>query len=388
MFPSGVSGDSMAIPASTPSKAGISVAVIAPPYYPIPRDLYGGIETVAVSHARILREFGFVVTLVAPRGSDPSIADSLIPVPRVNLQFNRLEGVGSQDLISWMLFSGALRFPLSLLSARLGPVNVVLNDAFRFEPHNAVVTSTLFGVHRTINILHGDFDSTRLYVRAFSGFYRKLILGVLNQGLATHLQSKGYRAFYLPNGVDVRDDERTTSSPGDYFVFVGRIDRAKAPHVFVRLACRTHTKLFLIGPVHDRTYFDKFIRPYLSEQIVYLGEVPRQLRQEVVKAARGLMYTSTGNDPQPAVLLESLTVGVPIIAVSPAGRYTGFFDAVQDGRNGIVAKSPEELEPRLVAIDRLNRQEVAREARNRWGWSNVVRRHYLPVFEAIISESL
>lgn len=368
---------------TTLSSSGSGIAIVSPPTYPLPWNWYGAIEKVVMARVRTFRELGFSVTLVAPRGSDPRLATRVIEVPSLRWNLEKLQGAGSVQKLRWLLYSGALNFPFIFASTRVDPtVPVIINDSFRYEPHNALWTSYRFGRTRTINVLHGDFDPERLYLRFVSPFYRTLFLGALNRNLAAELQHRGFRAAYFPNGIDFDPSIAVVSNPNDYFVFVGRISRTKAPHLFVKLARKTGIRLVLIGPIHDSPYFVEMIRPYLSDKIEYVGEVPERVRDDWVRRARGLMYTNARNEPQGLVLQEALRFGVPIIGIPP-GRFSGFFDVVRDGKNGIVADSIQKLESRLGEVDGLDRKAIAEQTRRDWEWGSVAKKYYLPFMSEV-----
>jgi len=60
----------------------------------------------------------------------------------------------------------------------------------------------------------------------------------------------------------------------DFFFYMGRFNAEKAPHLACEVASKLGKKLILAGKVHEeaeRTYFDQYIKPYLNDNISYIG---------------------------------------------------------------------------------------------------------------------
>ena len=134
------------------------------------------------------------------------------------------------------------------------------------------------------------------------------------------------------------DQYRLTPST-KVFIHPGRISLAKNQvvlcKVFDRLIKEERDVVLLIaGMKEDKTIFDK-MEPYLSNRIVYMGEVLDI--QDVMNQCDGFCLPSIW-EGMPISLLEAFSVGcVPIC--SPVG---GIVDVLKNGFNGFLSNSPDE----------------------------------------------
>jgi len=359
------------------------IRVLAPPWKTLPAVGYGGVERVVVERSRALRAHGFHVELIGP-GVTPELADTTVELHR--LEKIDLQEAGPLSLpakAKWLFSPAPYLYTLPYLRARRGlPSEFTINDAYRIEPWNAYLLSARFGVASTINVLHGEFLPDRIDSRLFSPALRKLTYGSLNIEYTEFLKRRGFRAFYFPNGIALPPGDLFVSEPDDYVVFVGRIDPTKSPHAAIQLARKSGMELRIIGPVRDEVYFRTMIQPGLVPPIQYLGELARPDLIEQLRHSKALVYIGTRGDPQPAVLQEAMSFGVPVLGIPPKG-FSGFNDVVMHGSNGIIGKTVDDLVDQSRGLDRLDRREVRRNIEMHWTWDKVIDRHYNPIIEEV-----
>lgn len=349
---------------------------VAPPCLPISTDPISGIVR---NRVQALSGLGFQVSYVGPRKlavpGCPATFTKEVPFWPRGSRTGRLRWAISLDTVAWS-------FPY-LSHDSLSGDDVVLNDAFRFDPLNAYLISQRANLSRTLNILHANFPLDSVYVRVLRGMYRRLTYGCLNTPLYRKMSDAKFQCFYFPNGVRFPSPSKLTPEPADYLLYIGRISKRKAPHLAIRLARTLRRKLTLVGPVEDVAYFARYIRSSLGEGIEYMGVTDRGRLEYLLARAEALVFTSQYDDPQPTVLLEALGYGVPIIGVTP-GPLSGFWDVVEDGVNGMAIGRFDSAAPLAKALlGRVNRRQIRAEAEAKWSWEAVAQRFYRPVLEEL-----
>jgi glycosyltransferase involved in cell wall biosynthesis len=359
-----------------------SVAVIAPLWSRLPRDGYGAIERVTIERILAYGKHGLRTQFVG-NCSSRTIADSVLDIRK---EF-RYPPTPARRL-AWFASGAWTRYVLHYRAVqdKIWDCPIVV-DATVADPMNNFLLSAVLGRQRSIFILHGNFYFTRpisdLLSAPFNFLSRRMTYGALNTRLASEMDSRGFRAYYLPNGVNCPPRSAVVARPDDYLIYIGALNEDKAPHLAIDMAERAGVRLMVIGPIQDNAYFRLRIRPRLSGRVTYLGEVPRTRLIALLSRAKALVFPSQWSDPQPTVVLEALSYGVPVVALKP-GYFSGVYDAVKDGENGFLvdANSAHLKMDEVGALDRLGIHEGAS---NSWSWDSVVSRFHLPVFQGIAS---
>jgi glycosyltransferase involved in cell wall biosynthesis len=104
--------------------------------------------------------------------------------------------------------------------------------------------------------------------------------------------------------------------PGDYLVWIGRMDMGKAPDIAIEVAKRTGQRLVLMGPSYHYPYFVDKIWPHVDgEQIIWLRAVEDEVKQMVFRKAKGFLSTNWDHYHEMfgIVNIEALASGCPVI---------------------------------------------------------------------------
>lgn len=118
--------------------------------------------------------------------------------------------------------------------------------------------------------------------------------------------------FGLPENEYGPPDER----PGDYLVWIGRMDMGKAPDIAIEVAKRAGKKLILMGPAYHYPYFVEKIWPEIdNSQIFWLRGVDDEIKRRVFRKAKGFLSTNWDryHEMFGIVNIEALAAGCPVI---------------------------------------------------------------------------
>jgi glycosyltransferase involved in cell wall biosynthesis len=357
--------------------ADTRLLVIAPPFQPLPPTGYGGIERVVLERTRVLSAFGATVDVVCPAGSQISHARKSIECGRVKLSDIPSTGSRVLDSIRYLIKSDSLRYMKTYLAVKdIDEYDCVFNDAFRSEPWIALSMQRKFGWYRTINMLHANapiWTGSRPY-----GKLHTFRFGALNSRTQAYLANHGWRTNLLPNGINCPPENQVVVDPEAYLIHITRISEAKGTDQAIRIAQVMGLPLRIYGKIQDDHYFNRAVRPHLRKGTVdYFGQVSRPELDDATRHATALVFTSTYSDPHPAVLLEALRFGTPIVALNP-GPFSGFYD-VCNSLNSVSGDSHDEIRAKLERVTTFSRLEVARDIRRRFSWESVIQSCYVPL---------
>jgi glycosyltransferase involved in cell wall biosynthesis len=138
------------------------------------------------------------------------------------------------------------------------------------------------------------------------------------------------------------DDLYTSSTePGDYLAFLGRISPEKRVDRAIAIAKRVGMPLRIAAKVDvaDREYFDCEIRPLLDDPIVeYIGEIGDSEKGEFLRNAYALLFPIDWPEPFGLVMIEAMACGTPVIAF----RGGSVAEVIESGLTGFIVESVDE----------------------------------------------
>jgi len=308
------------------------IAVIAPPWTPVPPALYGGIELVVDRLAVGFQKEGHDVLLF-------TTGDSTCPVPRAwaleEAEHQRIGMVVPELRHIMAAYDAVQDYDIVHDHSVMGPVY-----AQQF-PDLPVVTT-----------VHGPFNHelTDLYGRIAA---RVPLIAI------SHAQSKPVPqipiARVIHHGLDV-DAFPVGKGDGGYFLFLGRMSPDKGAHRATEICYKAGVPLLMAAKMREpweHEYFDVYVRPYLNDDIRYLGEVAHEEKLELLANARGLIFPIRWNEPFGMVMLEAMACGTPVLAF-PEGAAP---EVVEDGKTGFLCADETEMIAAVGRIDEIDRAD-------------------------------
>lgn len=346
------------------------ILIVAPPYKSIPNDGFGAIEKVMIERGRILTHLGLEVSFVLPE-------NSILEFSKKNYYIRKPKKEDKSDG-----HVGNIEFLKSYINLHIeDDFDVIINETSRYDLFNYFNFQRLFKNEKTINVLHGN--GMRGISKKKPFFLRTPVLGALNRHTFESLKGNRWKAAYFPNGIVIPEQQKIISWSEKYLIFIGRITPSKGPDLAIQIAIKSNSKLFMFGPIHDPTYFDSVLKPKMDgDKIIYMGEQPWAVVEEYLRKASALIFSSTFDDPQPTVILEALSYGVPILALKP-GYYSGFYDICNDS-NSVISDSIDGLVSNFEDVFSISRKKVYEDTMRDWSWESVSKRYYVPLFNQIV----
>jgi glycosyltransferase involved in cell wall biosynthesis len=115
-------------------------------------------------------------------------------------------------------------------------------------------------------------------------------------------------------------DEEAPAEPGvgRSVVWLGRIDRDKAPHLAALATARLGLRLTLVGPVLDDAYVAEHAASLHAAHVTWAGELSGAAKMALLQEAGVLVYTCAPGyvEAGAAVFGEALRAGVPVAALT------------------------------------------------------------------------
>ena len=328
----------------------LRIALIAPPWFPVPPPGYGGIEAVVALLADGLVEAGHDVTLFASGDSRTKA---------------KLRAVYPTAPSAWIGNSQyELRHALECLE-RASEFDII-ND------HSGLLGLTLGGVASAplVHTVHGpvDGEAGRLYERLCRTLpsARLISISMRQQRLRPLLPWVANCHNAIDFGAYQLKDER-----GDYLLFLGRMSPNKGAHRAIEVARETGLPLKIAAKKRDareQAYFDQFVRPHLSDRIEYVGEASHDQKVELLRGARAMLFPIDWEEPFGLVMVESMACGTPVIAT----RRGAVPEVIEHGTIGLIVNDHREMAAALETADRLEPAEIRRRAELRFAPDRMV----------------
>jgi glycosyltransferase involved in cell wall biosynthesis len=316
----------------------VRIAILSPPWFPVPPTGYGGIEWIVSLLADGLVARGHEVTLFASGDS------------RTTASLAAVYEHAPSELIGRSV--PELRHVLAALQ-RAADFDVI-ND------HTGPLGAAVGGLVRTpvVHTVHGPLDAEPGEVYERIGKVAPSV-GLISLSLNQRRPKPDLNwVANIPNALDL---EHYPCKPhtGDYLLFLGRMNHEKGAHRAIAVAMELGLPLKLAGKVREareRAYFAEFVEPHLGDGIEYLGEVNHGAKVELLQNARTTLFPIEWEEPFGLVMIESLACGTPVIAT----RHGAVPEVIEDGRSGVVVDTWREIPAALERADAIEPLECRR----------------------------
>jgi len=334
----GEAGNATLMPETVNAPDRLRIGMVAPPWYDLPPSGYGGIEAMVYWLVQELVERGHDVTVVSA-GDDHTDARSRrtysdTPSARIgealpeaihaavaerHLSDLELDLVHDHSLVGPLMSGGR---PVPTVVTAHGPVEGELGEYYRsFAPGVGVV--------------------------AISQHQRKLAPDINWVGT-------------VYNAIPV-DEYPFRADKEDFCLFLGRVNREKAPDLAIRAARAAGRPIVLAAKCsepEEQRYFDERVKPLLGPDAEWLGQAGNEEKQDLLARAQCLVFPIQWNEPFGIVMVEAMACGTPVAAL----RGGSVPEVVVDGVTGFVRDDLDELPEAIQRVGELDPEACRRHA--------------------------
>ena len=340
---------------------GLRIAQVAPLAESVPPQLYGGTERIVSYLTEELVHQGHRVTLYAS-GDSVTAAELVAITPRAL----RLD----PDVID----------PLAH-SVRL--VERVVADADRYDVihfHTDHVQLAAMRRLRTPSVatMHGRMDLPDL--AALYGEFDEVALVSISDAQRTPLPDLNWQAT-IYHGLPM-DEIRPSLAAGHYLAFLGRTSPEKGLDDAIAIAQRAGQPLKIaakIDPV-DEEYFENRIRPLMTGEIEFVGEIQEDQKDDFLGGAAALLFPIDWPEPFGLVMIEAAARGTPVLAY-PRGSVR---EVIDEGVTGMVVEDVDQAVAALPDLLRLPRASVRSAVEQRFSQSRMAG-DYVELYRRLIA---
>jgi glycosyltransferase involved in cell wall biosynthesis len=310
------------------------VALVVPPFIPVPPRRYGGTELFAAHLAEGLAKLGIDVVLYTN-------GESTLPVER-----------------RWLYPKG--QWPLE------GEIFENLSDINHgaWAVKDASGSCDLIHVSNAPTLVHSRFvDVPFIYTihhphnKTLSDFYRHY--PDVNYVAISDAQRKKEcmsRLRTIHHGIDVK---AYTAPRGkrSHLTYLGRIAPVKGTHIAIEVAKQSGIPLKIAGEIQPmfRDYYETRVKLHVDGRFIeYVGEADLPSKNELLANSLALLFPIEWEEPFGLVMIEAMACGAPVLAF-PNGSAP---EVVKDGVSGYLCNSVEQMAKRAKLCEKFNAGEV------------------------------
>jgi len=348
----------------------LSLAMIAPPWYPLPPQGYGGIELVVSLLANGLRARGHRVVLFGAEDSSDDV-------------------IGLGD------------------TAWRGDLGMVHSQGLRDVTYAARVRAHLQGLDHGVDLVHDHAGLSTLAMALALNVAPVVhtVHGPVTEPLASAVGSLGPGpslvaisdsqmapapllpwAAMVPNAIDVRNLEYLPAAAKEpYLLVLARICPDKGQHHAIEVARRAGRPLVLAGKVDpgSEDYFDREVRPHLDGvNVTWRQNVVGADKARLLARASALLAPITWPEPFGLSMVEAMVSGTPTIAFG-LGSVP---ELIEHGATGFVVETLQEMVEAVARVGQIDPARCSLLARNRFSVDAMVD-GYLRVYQRVLART-
>jgi glycosyltransferase involved in cell wall biosynthesis len=309
----------------------LRIAMIAPPWFTVPPQGYGGVENMCADLVDGLVERGHEVTLVGAGMS--------------GTKAGRFEATYLEPP------SGRLGEPLPEVLHTAAVARIVASLDIDLV-HDHTLAGPLLARGRavpTVVTMHGPVTGEPgEYYRQLGDTVSLVAISAAQRRAAPALAWRGT----VHNAVDVSSFPFRADKE-DMLLFLGRLHPDKGVHLAIDAARGAGLPIVVAGkctePV-ELEYFRTCIEPRLGPDVTLFGTADAAAKRDRLARATALVFPILWEEPFGMVMIEARACGTPVVAL----RRGAVPEVVVDGATGILCDDPAELSTAITAARNLS----------------------------------
>jgi len=306
------------------------IALVAPPFIPVPPVCYGGTELFVAHLAEGLEKLGHDVVVYANGESTVSAE------------------------LRWY-YQKSMWPPKGDFSETLKEVT---HTAWAIK--DASETCDIIHLHNTFGLPYSRFVDVpfvctihHLHEAALSEFYCQYPeIQYVSISEYCRRREPMNHVNTIHHGINI-SQYQFSGQKQPYLSFLGRIVPVKGAHLAIEVAKKTGIPLNIEGEVQPmfRDYFEQKIKPQIDGRFIeYLGEADLKMKNELLSNSMALLFPIEWEEPFGLVMIEAMACGTPVLALPPGSVP----EVVKEGVSGYVCSSVSQMADRVADLGKLN----------------------------------
>jgi len=182
----------------------------------------------------------------------------------------------------------------------------------------------------------------------------------------------------IHHGIDL-EQFTFNPTPEEYLLFFGRIHADKGTYEAIQIANKSKKKLIIAGIIQDAVYFEEKVKPFINDNISYVGSADPGKRDKLIRNASALLHPINFAEPFGLSVIESFACGTPVIAFDKGSMP----EIIADGKNGFLVSKIDEAITAVKNITHIDRSFCRKDAEQRFT-SNRMVQDYINVYRKIL----
>jgi glycosyltransferase involved in cell wall biosynthesis len=336
------------------------IALIAPPFIPVPPNNYGGTELFIGNLAVGLKALGHEVVVYTN-------GEATVPVERRWIY----------EKSEWPI-KGEVHDSLKDMNHTAWAISGAASDCDLIHLNNAPgLVHSRFVANPFVYTIHHPHEA------GLSSFYQ--YYPNVNFVTISHFQrnrEKLPRISTVHHGLEL-DKYQLIEKKQPYVAFIGRIAPVKGTHLAIAAAQKAGVQLKIAGEVQPmfRHYFEREIKPHIDDKtVVYVGKADLEAKNDLLGNALAMLFPIQWDEPFGLVMIEAMACGTPVLAM-PGGSVP---EIVKDGVSGFVCGSVGEMAARIREAGRFQPREVRAYAERMFSLKRMVQ-EYADLYRDILA---
>ncbi len=294
------------------------IAQLCPPILPTPPPKYGGTERIASLLTEELVRMGHRVTLYATGDSKTKAKLKYIYKKHTGIDYFRAT-------------NGILQ--ASLVFDDQDDHDIIHSHTGGYGLMVAQYMSTPF-----VTTLHNDYlKPGTLEFDFYKDASRFVFISRKQQRRLRGLRSAGV----VYNATDT-NEYKFSGDKGDYFFFIGNINRNKGPDIAIKVAKKLRKRLIMAAKVDKKymPFFDSSVKPFVDgKRVVLYSTISMRKKLSLYQHAKCVLFPIRWEEPFGLVMTEAMSCGTPVIAMNRGSVP----EVIKHGETGFIADNYREF---------------------------------------------
>ena len=351
------------------SNKKLNICLIAPPWYSLPPNGYGGTELIVYLLYQGLIELGHKVIVIGQEESE-------IPV----VKYGKSEWISDLNPSSdkWdRIFQYQKKITDFLLENNFD----IVNDHSKPPGYNMWAkmfsnTSFIYTVHDAIS--DARFN-TLTELKDFNVYYTGISKNQIKNRNRNLFAGIVHNAVNIPKKIT--EYKRDINS--GYILQIGRIMSEKGQHLSIELAKKLGKKLIIAGKVDSspeaQDYYKKYIKKEIGDGVEYIKSIAGFEKWSLITKAEATIFPLQWEEPFGLVFAESLICGTPVLAYDRGAVR----EIIRNEKDGFIVNDINGLINTFPKVKELNRDEIQKTALKNFSYKRMAD-DYLTIYKQIL----